>query len=280
MATKKSSTRIKSKAVNAKVTKQTGLNKDVHQQLHWLHTVSFLAFGLWAVIAGAVIKTTQFTLNVSYLTKDELASQKTTIFASALRHVCDVDLRWLLVGILVLSMIIPLLTVTKLHNKYHDMLKARVQSLRWIDFAVTGALLVELVALLSGFNDILTLKLIAGVVAAAYLMGWFTERETKSKGSSSWLPFSLGLIIGGLAWAVIGTSLAYNYVYGLTRLPWYVYASAGAALAGNLLMAVNQYGQLKGLRAWRDYMVVERNYLAINLISKIAVASILIVGLR
>jgi hypothetical protein len=253
---------------------------DSHQKLHRLHVFSAVAFVILAVLTAALMKTTTYKLDIGYLAKDELLSQTSTVLTPASHYIFDIELRWVLAIVLVLSAIIPILSITKLHDKYHQYLKDGIQKLRWMDYAVTLALTLEIVALICGVSDIMALKLIGGLVGVTAVLGWVSERQNKGANTPVWSPFVISVFTGALPWVVIAASIIGSHVYGMVRLPWYAYASAVAVFVGYTLLALNQFNYLRRLKKWQNYEFVERNYAALNLVTKAALTIVLVVGLK
>lgn len=274
MATKKT-TKAKPKTSTAKVSTKARSSKS-NGLLSRLQLVSALVFIILAILVGWLVKDTSYQLTASYLTKDELARQPDA-FLPAIRNIYDLNLRWTLVVILAGSAVVPLLTLTKLKNSYTQAVKAKVQALRWVDAAVTWALFVEFVALLSGVHAVMTLKLLAVLAAITMLLGWLSERQNKS---GDRLPFILSLFTSLAVLAALFMALVSTYVWGVTNLPWFTYTASGAVAVGLALWQLNHYNYLRGFRSWKNYEVVERNYLLINLATKSVVALALIAGLR
>lgn len=246
-----------------------------NELLNRLQLASVLAFVILAVLAGWLMKDDSYQLTASYLTKDELARQGDA-FLPAIRDVYDLNLRWVLVSILAVSAVVPLLILTKLKNAYGQAIKTKVQTLRWVDGAVTWALLVGFVAFLSGEHSVMTLKLIAVLTAITMLLGWLSERQNKT---GDRVPFILGLFTSLAVLAALPMALVSTYIWGVTNLPWFTYMAAGVAASGLVLWQFNHYNYLRGFRSWKNYEVVERNYLIINLATKSIVALALIFGL-
>jgi hypothetical protein len=244
--------------------------------LRRLHLFSIGLFAVLAVAAGFMMNSATQQLTLGYLAKDELASTSGTVLASATQSIYDVEVRWLVVGVLALSMIMPLLYLTKLKGRYNEYLtRSRMLPLRWIDFAVTGALMTELVALLSGASDIATLKLIGGLVATTAILGLIAERQNNVVNRPVHSAYYTSLLTGLLPWAAIGTYAVSTVVYGTASMPWHVYALYAALLGGFLLQARNQHMEF----GHGNYLIVERNYTVISALTKMAFAAILIVGL-
>ncbi len=295
MATKKSSTtkaKIKTsakKTTAAKTTSKPAPAKVVSsppkavniQKLRSLHIMSVGVFLLLAILAGMLMNHQSHPLTIGYLTKDILSAHEATL-APAVRSVYDVEIRWLVVGIMLLSTVLPLLYLGRWEKKYTDALNTkRTVPWRWIDFAVTAALMVETTALLSGVQDVVALKLIGGLIGVSLWLAWIAEKQNDGAGQPVWSSYVAGVISGALPWVLIGVSAVSTVIFGAVWSPWYVYALYAALIAGAVSLACIQFKNYQQkLTAWHEnYLVVERNYLAVNLLTKAAFGIILIVGL-
>lgn len=268
-ATKKPATLVKNTSVKptkAPMTKQ-------------LNMLLLLSGGLslaLAAAAGFLMNSSSYQLFTSLLTKDSLASKANTVFVPAIHAIYDIELRWVVVAILVLSAILPLLAATRYRKKYEASLITKVMPLRWIEMAVISGLMVEVVALINGVQDIMTLKLIGGVIVVSWLLGWLSERQNIAAARPSWGTYVVGVVIGFMPWVLIAVYAIGTYVYGMVRSPWYVYALYAAGLISFAAYALNGKREL---RATQSYEVTERNYLRISILAKVAFAAILIGGL-
>lgn len=240
-----------------------------------LQLASALVFVVLAVLVGWLAKDNYYQLTTGYLTKDELARQSDA-FLPAIRNLYDLNIKWALVAVLAASAIVPLLAISKLKNTYIQAVTSKVQTFRWIDSAVTWALLVELVAFLSGVHTLTTLKLIAVLVAVTMLLGWLSEKHKQARDNTA---FILSLFTSLAVLIALAAALANTYIWGITNLPWFTYTAVGAAVFGLVLWQINHYNYLRGFRSWKNYEVVERNYLIINLATKSLIATALLIGL-
>ena len=155
-----------------------------------------------------------------------------------------------------------------------------MQPYRWFDLGITGALIMEVVALLSGVNDLMVLKMVGGAVFVTGMLGLIAERQNNSTSKPVWSAYLTSLFSGVLPWFLIASYAVGTVVYGSVRAPWYVYAVYAAFAGGWLLIAANEHKQYRKVGAWANYMVVERNYVVLSLLTKVAFAAILIAGLR
>jgi hypothetical protein len=285
-ATKKPAEKAKVNAAAAVPTKETTKEVKVapaqkkarglsFAKLRGLHLLSAGVFTLLAVMAYFFMDRTAHQLTLSHLTQDALNGQ----LVPAGHMLFGLELRWLVMGLLLVSAFLSLLRYRNAARE-KAAVDRRIVPSRWIDFAITGAIMAETVALLSGMQDLLGLKLLAALVVFSAVFAWIAERENANapravRGAFEASAASAALVLLALAVLTIATPL-----YGAVRAPWYVYAMFGTLVASALLTGLVQYREYRhqnGRAA--DYLTVERNYLVINLLSKVAFAAILIAGL-
>lgn len=236
-----------------------------------------LAFAILAGLAGFFMKGNSVQVFLGHLAKNELASTTTTVFAAAAHPLYEIEFRWLVVVLLGVSALFAIVRGTRWQAREVAGVKTGVQATRWIDFAVTGAIMYEIVALLNGLQDAVALKLgMLSVVLTAYF-AWMYERENAATGKparASLIGAQLAALVPVLALlaTVFGT-----YVYGIVRAPWYAYA----ALVVFVLWLVSVVVRVKRTPAAgkQNYLSIDKAYNVQSVLVKVALAVILIVGL-
>jgi hypothetical protein len=230
-----------------------------------------------AVLAGFLMKTDSAQVFLGHLAKNELASTTGTVFAAAAHPLYEIEFRWLLVVLLGVSVVFAVLRGTKWQARESAGVATGVQPLRWIDFAVTGALLFEIVALLNGLQDAVALKLgILSVALTAYF-AWMYERENAATGK----PARASLIGSQVAAAVAALTLLVTvwgtYIYGVVRSPWYAYAAllVFVAWVGSVVYSLKK----TPLASKAGYQAIDKKYNLYSALAKVVFATILIVGL-
>jgi hypothetical protein len=211
-----------------------------------------------------------FSLSLSHVTKDPLLSEQETVFVTAERSMFDIDLRWSLLAVLVAGTLYSLLLLTRWAPSYQKAQTGRIYLWRWAYFALAGSLLFKAAAMVSGVEDLFAIKMAAGLIVVAAGFAWLSERQNEKSASPVWSGFVLALVSGFTAWTVVAGSLIGTALYGMVRLPWYVYALAGILVLGQVLVAVNLYLSHKRRGASKDYVAVERNYLLVSLLTQLA----------
>ncbi len=236
-----------------------------------------LMFALLAGLAGYFMKLDSVQVFLGHLTKNELASSAGTVIVAAAHPLVEIDFRWILVTLLGVSAVFAVLRGTKWQAREIAGTKAGVQPTRWIDFAVTGALAFELVALLNGLQDFAALKFGAlSIVLLAYL-AWVYERENAATGKPSraiLVGAQLAALVPVLALAV---TLYGTFVYGLVRSPWYAYAALAAFVVWLLTVVLNLARTPRVSK--QAYLSVDKTYNIQAVIFKVVLAVVLIVGL-
>lgn len=269
-ASKTVSKAMSTKSVNASsVSVRSGLTSV--RKLRGLHMISVGLFLLLGLAAAFLMKGDSYQLTLGHVAKNEL----TGALVPAVQAIYDVELRWLVVALMAISAIAPVLYMTKLQDRYSEFLyDTRMLPMRWVDVAVTGALTVEIVALVSGVSDIATLKLLGGVVVIAAALGLIAERQNNDVKK----PVRSAYYVSLFAWLIVGLfvlSYAASTIVYAQYAPWYIYALYAVVFAGMVVFARNMRMYLRGA----NYLIVERNYIVISTVVKVAIAAVLTVGL-
>lgn len=246
--------------------------------LRRLHAFSIVLFAALAATALALMQAVGLTLSSGFLAKNELASTATTVFTPAQRVIYDIDVRYALVGLLVLSLLLTFGRSRRMWKEEQAGIARRILPWRWVDFALTGMMAVEVTALTAGLSDIVAIKSLGLLTVAAALFAWLAERENAGSARAVRAPFYASVIFGLLTILLLSAPLMDTLVYSEIRSPWYAYALWGVVAASFVATGWNQWKSLKHGAVW-NYLYVERNYIAINILAKTAFALILIIGL-
>lgn len=277
--TKKPATKVAAKQAGSKSVSQKPAASSNFGVLQKLYAISITVYLAIAGAAYFLMNSTSSPLSVGYWTKDELASTTQTVFAPGTQSIADIQYRYIVMAVALLSIVVPLLYLTRFKKEHSIGIKARVMPLRWIEMAVVSAVMVETVAMLSAVQDIGMLKLIGGFVAVTYILGWMAERKTARDSAPAIAEYYLSIVTGVLPWIAIVIYAVSTYVYGMVRSPWYVYALYAVMLIAVGLISAYQLKALKGTGALKNYEMVERNYSVLSLVTRTAFAAILIIGL-
>lgn len=261
-------------------TKDSKKSKEPKTRLQKLYAASIVVYGLIAVAAYLLMSNLSFQLSVGYWGKDELKSVNGTQFAPATQGVVDVQIKWIVIALAVVSIVLPILYLTIFKKDHEDSIKAKVMPKRWIEMAITSAIMVEAVAMLSGVLDIATLKLIGGCMIVTMIAGWMAEKRTIETGKAAIREHYLGLITGILPWLVIISYAIFTIVFGDIRATWFVYALYVVLVVGGSIIGKNQLLSLKRVGKFANYEAVQENYVFLSLILRVLFSVVLIIGLH
>jgi hypothetical protein len=251
---------------------------DYHKQVRQLQTWSP---GIYAVLIAGVfllMRDVTYQTTLTHQTNDILQSVNGAVLVPASHAFMDISLRWLLTGMLVLGLVSSILHRTRLKAVYSKAVKNGAVFTRWLDIGFTAAFVVTILAMFSGVHDIATQKFMAVFVLLASLFAWTAERALKD-GKKLLKPIVIGGLLSGIVpWLLIVSSAVATPFYAAVRSPWYVYATYGAAAICFALIGLNLRGYL--LRKQKDNARLERNYQVLNLLLRVSVTVILIVGVK
>ncbi|HET6964581.1 MAG TPA: heliorhodopsin HeR [Acidimicrobiales bacterium] len=231
-------------------------------RLTGLRPYNLVAAGLHAAQATAIlVLANQFSLPVhaSYMTGPPgpgVGTRTVTLFS--------VRFAWAIAAFFGLSALAHLFVAGPGWNAYKRQLTAGRNPYRWVEYSLSASIMIVLIAMLVGIDDIAALVALAGVNASMIGFGWMQERyETPG---ASMQPFWIGSLAGAVPWVAIGI-----YLVGPgadLHPPGFVYAIFFSLFALFNCFAVNQWLQYRQIGRWRDYLVGERAYVTLSLVAK------------
>lgn len=233
-------------------------------------------FTLQGVLILLLSAAHMFPIAVTYLGADSLQTQVQgrTVLAAGIQHLFDVNLAYLVAAFLFAPAIAHILLATKLRSYYEQGVHAQTNAIRWIEFAVTGGVMVGVIGLLAGIQDIAALLMIVGLTALMGLLWLATERINNH---IPWLSYSLGLAAGALAWVTIVIYIVSDFLFGMAQLAFIIVAAISLFIC-MVGYAVNLYLLQRKTGNWKDYYYGERVFMLLGLLAKTALAWQLFVG--
>ncbi|MCX6509399.1 MAG: heliorhodopsin HeR [Actinobacteria bacterium] len=174
-----------------------------------------------------------------------------------------------------------LTSVTPLRSWYERNLLQGINYARWIEYSASASIMIVLIALLNGINNLYAIIAIFGVNAAMILFGLVMEQVNRNRESVNWLPFIFGCIAGIIPWIaiVIGliTSATDNTMINgvpvnADGVPPFVYGIVISLFLLFNCFALNQWLQYRGKGKFADYLYGEKVYLVLSLVAKSALA--------
>jgi len=168
-----------------------------------------------------------------------------------------------------------LMAAPGLNRWYNGMLARERNDARWIEYSVSASLMIVLIAMIIGVDDLAALLAIAGVNACMLFFGLLMEHgSTPSAGNVNWMPFFYGCFAGAVPWALIALQLATaeDLAADAEGVPTLVYGIIGSLFLLFNSFAVNMVLQYKRVGKWADSLYAEKAYIVLSLVAKTALA--------
>ncbi|MDA8207485.1 MAG: heliorhodopsin HeR [Actinomycetota bacterium] len=176
----------------------------------------------------------------------------------------DIRFAWAIAAFFGLSALAHFVIAWPAWPSYLAQLARHRNPYRWLEYSVSASIMIVLIAMLSGIDNIAALIALVGVNAAMIGFGWLQELYESPGGSLR--PFWLGSLAGAVPWLAIGV-----YLVGpgtALHPPAFVYAIFVSLFVAFNCFAVNQWLQYRRVGRWREYLVGERVYITLSLVAK------------
>lgn len=219
---------------------------------------------------------------MSYLTTDTIQSKITghTVVAPAIHHLWDVRMQLLAASIVVVAALAHVLLATWYRPNYDMQLKDGINKIRWIEYALSGGLLVVFVALVVGMSDAGSVIVLFALTALAALCGYIMETHNPWRRSMQvkWSAAVAGAAAAIVAWLVVGMQALATQLYGNGNLPAYFYALYALVMLAFAGLAAILVARYKQVGKWADYYYSERSYMILGAVTKTLFAGLVLLG--
>lgn len=239
---------------------------DLFRWNKWIALI-YAVQALAILVAGAAYK---LPVSTQYPTANPLSESTAVVTAS--RQLFDVDLVWLVAGFFIVSAITHTAMAGMYRMRYEADLASKVNRLRWIDYAISGSIMMLSVALLSGVSDGATLFALIALTAGAAFCYLASELFNRGKTDTNWFMYVLGSVAGLVPWLIVGSTLISAQVNGSAGIPAFVYWIIGSMAALSIGAMVHMYFHYIQKGKWTDYLYVERVYMLLALVAKTVLA--------
>ena len=240
------------------------------QQLNkWLALV-FAAQGLVILILS---DGRPYPVSVSFLGLDTLQSraQGNSVVVAGSQTIFNVNLTLLVAIFLFVAAVAHGLLATKLKRNYEKAIRKRVNPIRWVEYAISGGIMVLATSVLVGVQDLSTLLMLFGLTALMYVIWMGVELYNSTSAKPSHVGFVVGCIAGALPWVVMAIYLISSAVYGIST-PAYVYWIYGTMLVLFSCFGANMYMQTRKAGRWSKYAYGEWVFMITSLAAKTLLA--------
>jgi hypothetical protein len=158
-------------------------------------------------------------------------------------------------------------------------LKKGMNPARFYEYALSSSLMIVLIGLLVGINDLAAVILIFGVNAMMNLFGIMMEKHNQLTSKTDWTSFIYGCIAGIFPWiAIMWYFLGAINSGAENKPPAFVYAIIPTIFVFFNIFAVNMFLQYKKVGRWKDYLFGERVYIILSLAAKTTLAWMIFSG--
>lgn len=213
---------------------------------------------LCAVAAGLVVAygndiavgiTSQYVTANALTSADDLLPATTELF--------QVNLKFVIAGILAAAALHRVLLMTWLAKTYESQVDKKLTSSNWVELGVVGPWALATIAAIVGVRDAMTLLLIAGVVSGTALLGYLTDRYNfvGKKTLQKNIIITKALL---LPWVVIGVVTLHAYIYGFVTFDAEKYALLAVAFAAYLLIAFMHKQQISAVGRFSHFITAEK----------------------
>lgn len=248
--------------------------KDNFRGLRNFNLVLAIAYFLQAIAVIVWAKPATVPLFSGHAAFDELSGG----LAPAARHLFDIKLSYLLILMLVIAGLFHLLQATIKRKAHEAALKKKISRGRWIEFGLAASLMVWVLGLLGGINELSLLILIAGFVAVSKFFSYRMELTFIKDKKPSWMILWLGLTTGGLALLPLLIYKTGTFVFGQTGLPRLLHWAFLTTLLTFAAFVAVEIKYYKKSGRWSDYLYADRAYSLIYLFGQTALTWLIFAG--
>jgi hypothetical protein len=158
------------------------------------------------------------------------------------------------------------------YGSYVNNLKKGMNPIRFYEYALSSSLMIVLIGMLVGMQDLGSMILIFGLNATMNLFGIMMELHNQHTERTNWTAFVYGSIAGIIPWIVIMMYFLGSLSSSDAKPPAFVYAIIPTIFVFFNIFAVNMVLQYKKVGRWADYLYGERVYIILSLLAKTALA--------
>ena len=176
-----------------------------------------------------------------------------------------------------------LVCIPRFNKIYWQQINDGKNYFRWIEYSISSTVMIWLIAMLFGCNDIALLMSISFSNATMNILGLFQEKYNKIRDENfkvDWYPFILGCFIGSCEWVVIFTYVLGSQFQKNSTLPGFVWGILIGYVIFFNTFPINMYLQYKRISLWKDYIFGEWCYILLSLASKTLLGWLVFGGLN
>jgi hypothetical protein len=154
---------------------------------------------------------------------------------------------------------------------YRDNLARKINYARWLEYSISASLMMVLIAMVTGVQDVGAVLGIFGANAAMILFGLVMEMRNHDRegGAVDWVPFICGSIVGIVPWIIVTIQVVgAQTLPGNEGVPTFVYGIIVSLFILFNSFALNMVLQYARVGRWKSYLFGEKAYLILSLVAK------------
>lgn len=157
---------------------------------------------------------------------------------------------------------------------YRENLGRKINYARWLEYSVSASIMMVLIAMVTGVQDVGAILGIFAANTAMILFGLVMEmRNHERTGRVDWVPYIAGCIVGIVPWIVVAIQVAgARNQPGSEGVPTFVYGIIISLFVLFNSFAVNMALQYAQVGRWKSYLFGEKGYLILSLVAKTLLA--------
>jgi len=182
-------------------------------------------------------------------------------------------------------------------KNYCDMVRARGNWWRWVEYGITAPIMIVVIMSSSGFTDVWTLTCAAVLTAITQAFGWLAENSITKSDGLHWQIFGVGAMCAIPPWIALFTIWITNITDTGASVPWFVTAIIIGLFLLFTSFALVMYARLRACKGkftipglgwtWAGHwpgeqkdanLHAEKCYIALSFISKATLAWLLWAG--
>jgi heliorhodopsin len=239
-----------------------------------LNKWNVILVALYAIEGGAILLLSSahfVALNSLFATNDSLQTKLTgeTVTAPAIHQLFTINLVGPVAAFIFISAITYLLSATIYRQKYDAWLKRGINPFRWIQYGLSGGIMLCVIGILSGVYDIASLLMIFVMTIIVAIFGYMLEARSQTRKQKtpilSRLESSILVLVGIMPWVVIGFYIVAANIFG-SGVAGYVYLIYLSTLVLFAAIAYNTCLTLIKKNNWSNYLYGERLHMMVSFV--------------
>lgn len=217
---------------------------------------------------------------INYLAVDPINSSAVghAVLSAATRQLFNVSIPGLIAIFFLVAALAHGLLATVYRKRYETELSQGINTVRWLEYAMSAGLMVVIIGLLSGVYDFATLIAIFSFMVIMCLLGLVTELTSKAS-HPNWPAYWSGAVAGFVPWLIMALYVFNATYYGAAHIPAYIYWIYVTMFVCTVGFALNMYLHYKKRGKWANYAYTERCFMVLSLVTKTLLAWQIFVGI-